>query len=405
MKSKEYIGKIRDLIIARVKYHAPQQTKDEMDFSLLQAMDIDEKYPIFLYKKPLDKTFFRAFFEAKKLCQFNLILTEKPLVSIKKLTRTYLLLSDEIGINLNNLLNNLNVNYASKTDYKIERNYEFLKINNQEIKFEFLPFYNYKKLIFDGVICDIKEFLLNGKNYAISLVNTRDKNNLINIELNIPLPQGYYLFKKKLNSIKIQNLTNKNTAYFNYLAGKNNINFSCLDGLSSCTFACINFCCQIELRPKQKKELFFSFGDEELLLDSQKDIQNFFNISQNQMFEIFDTRIMTRDQKEDALFNLELPKKVWNSWNNFSYDEISENRYLAIKNSLIKKVEGGLQVTKELPNLREVKIYHNGVWKRVFIVHGQSTYLFAGRTKYCNYTLLSNEVFDKNNEIYLSFAN
>ena len=44
------------------------------------------------------------------------------------------------------------------------------------------------------------------------------------------------------------------------------------------------------------------------------------------------------------------------------------------------------------------------MWKRVFILHNDSCYMFVDKVKYFNYTLLTKEIFNKNNEIYLSFA-
>ncbi|MBO5394750.1 MAG: hypothetical protein J6A28_02470 [Clostridia bacterium] len=407
MNKKEYIEKLSQLIVNKVTFNAPITLGEEVDYSLLSAINIDVKYPIFIFKKPLNKLYYKAFLLAQKVCQFNLILTEQPHISnslFKLLKNTFVFLSDEIGSELKILLEKLNINYLVKSNFKIKNNREYLKINNEEINFDFIPFYNHKKIMKNGIITEIKQFLLNGKNYAIDLVNTRDKNNLIDLELNIPLPQGYYLFKNKFNCIEIENLTNKDRAFFNYFAGNFKTDFSCVDGLTSCTYACINFKCQIQLKAKEKKQVFFNFGEEKFSSFTPKDVKEFFNISQAQMFEIFDTRILSRDQGLDNLFNIELPKKIWNSWNNFSYDEQSENRWLSLKGEIIKQSPVGREVSKDIASLKEVKIYIGGVWKRVFIVRGESTYLFAGRVKYFNYTLLTKEIFDKNNEIYLSFA-
>lgn len=92
-------------------------------------------------------------------------------------------------------------------------------------------------------------------------------------------------------------------------------------------------------------------------------------------------------------------------WQNFDVDEKSENEWLKMKNQIIKKGEKAVQINQEFKGLKEVKFFYNNRWKRVFIVHNNACYLFADKVKYFNYTLLTKEIFNKNNEIYLSFAN
>ena len=91
-------------------------------------------------------------------------------------------------------------------------------------------------------------------------------------------------------------------------------------------------------------------------------------------------------------------------WQNLDVDEESENFYLKLKDNLIENTANGLQISQDFKGLKEVKFYRNNGWKRVFIVHNNSCYMFADKIKYYNFTLLTKEIFDKNNEIYLSFA-
>ena len=72
MTKKEYLWKIENLIINRVKYHSPNAQSDNINFELLDAIGIDTTYPIFIYKKPLDKVFYQAFFNVKKSIDFNI---------------------------------------------------------------------------------------------------------------------------------------------------------------------------------------------------------------------------------------------------------------------------------------------------------------------------------------------
>ena len=132
-------------------------------------------------------------------------------------------------------------------------------------------------------------------------------------------------------------------------------------------------------------------------------MSEFFNIAQEKMFEIFDMRVKTSNGNFDDLFNRSLPEKIWENWQKNVHDEESENSYLKMKNLLIKKYENGEQIDENFKGLKMLSLYRNQRWKRVFIVHGGARYMFADNTRYFNFTLLTKEIFKKNNEIYLSF--
>ena len=133
-------------------------------------------------------------------------------------------------------------------------------------------------------------------------------------------------------------------------------------------------------------------------------MQNFFDISQQKINQIFDVKVSTHDKQFDQAFNFSLPYKIWEMWQKNGVDEKSENQWLKMKNQIIKNCKKGLQINEDFKGLKEVKIYRNLAWKRVFIVHNNARYMFADKVKYFNFTLLTNEIFNKNNEIYLSFA-
>lgn len=134
-------------------------------------------------------------------------------------------------------------------------------------------------------------------------------------------------------------------------------------------------------------------------------MQEFFELSQQKINQIFDIKVSSHDKQFDELFNCSLPRNIWEKWQNFDVDEKSENEWLKLKSKIIKLTEKGLQINQDFKGLKEVKIYRNLGWKRVFIVHNKSCYMYADNVKYFNYTLLTKEIFNKNNEIYLSFAN
>lgn len=406
MTKSEYILSLENLIINRVKYHAPK-LEGEIDLALLDAIGIDGSYPIFLFNRKLDKLYYKAFLEAKKKVGFNLILTEKPIVSkgkINKLDKTFIIFKDEIGSILSNTLENLNINYITHSNFENDLKGEYLSINGKHISFDYLPYFYSKKLMFNGVIADCKSYLLNGKNYQILFTNIHDKKEDIEFEFNLPLPRGYYCFKRLNNAIEIENLTNKSKAYFNYNFKGGDFSFSTMSGIESCTFACVNIRIKLSLLPKESKKIYFNFGESKYLLNTPQEMQYFFDLSQKKMNEIFDLRITTRDNKFDNDFNLYLPRKIWEKWQNFDIDEESENNYIKLKNKIIHSAENGVQISQTFKGLKEVKFYRNNGWKRVFIVHNNSCYMFADKVKYFNFTLLTKEIFDKNNEIYLSFA-
>lgn len=408
MKKKQYLEKLENLIMQRLKYHAPRVDDGEVDYALLDVVGIDAKYPVFLFKKPMNKIMFKAMKNVKKLASFNLVMFEKPLFKTKKiknLSNTFLIFNEEMGGQLYSVLDKLNVNYVSKTDFNNKQQKEFIKINGQELKFDFLPYFYSKKIMQEGVIVETRQFLLNGKNISIDLLNTQNEKREINLEINIPLPRGYYSFKRQFDNIEIENLTTKEKVYFNYNLKSANFSFSNISGIESCTFACINLTCKITLLQGQKIKYFFNFGQEKFCISDNKLIDYFFEISQKKANQIFDIQVQSRDTEFDNMFNRCLPRKIWENWQNCVADEENINKWLKIKNDIVKSTAKGERISGNFKGLKEVKFYRNFRWNRVFILHNNSNYMYANKIKYFNYDLLTKEIFEKNSEIYLSFTN
>ena len=76
-----------------------------------------------------------------------------------------------------------------------------------------------------------------------------------------------------------------------------------------------------------------------------------------------------------------------------------------MESNILKMTEKGAKINSDFKGLREVRLFRNNRWKRVFIVHGENEYLYDGKTKYFNFSLLTKEILSQNNEIYLSFRN
>lgn len=407
MNKKEYIEKIKNLIVNRVRFHAPKIDNDNIDFELLEIVGIDKKLPIFRYNKPLDANFYQAFFEAKKEVNFNLILTEKPLIRENKvlsLPNTVVVFEEEMGSKLLSTIENLNINYSSHSSFTPEIDEDYIKVNDEKIDLEYIPYYLYKKGSNQNVIFEITEFLLNGKNYILNFTNPYKSKKKVSFQLNVTLPRGYYIFQNDGQSVEIENLCNKDKAYFNYALKGAKFTFSCVSGLESSTHACVNLTFTTELYPLEQKRFYFNYGENKYTLNSPRECKEFFQISQSKMNEIFDIQINSRNKEFDTLFNREIPQNIWVSWLKNGVDEESENFYLKTKQNILKQVEGGWQINEEMKQLKEVRFFRNLGWKRVFIVSGESRYIFADNTKYFNFTLLTNEIFKKNNEIYLSFG-
>lgn len=406
MKKKEFIEKVKNLILNKVRFHAPNLVTENVDFDLLSVVGIDPKYPIFVFSKPLDNTFYTAFKKAKREAKFNLVLSKKPLVSVRKIEKldlTKVLLEEELGNNLFYTLDGLNINYISHTSFEKKLKDNYLKIDEKEIEFDFCPYYFYKKVAINGIIFEGKEFLMNGKNYDLSFSNPHGDKREISIEFNMPLPRGYYVFKKGVNFIEILNLNTKERGYFNFQAKGVTFSFSSIDGLENSTFACINVRCKLSLNGRENKHIFFNFGQVKFLGLTPNELREYFEISQKKMFELFDVMVTSADKNFDKTFNLSLPRKIWENWEKMTSNENDENEWIKLKNKIIIKSEKGERINNNFSGLKEVKMFRNSGWKRVFIVHGDSDYLYDGKAKYFNFSLLTKEILSQNSEIYLSF--
>ena len=406
MKKKEYIENMANLIINRVRFHAPIVYDGEVDFKILEIIGLDTTLPIFKIEKTLTPILLSAFKKAQQSVNFNLIATTKPKCSersLKELKNFIYIREEELGYGLLSSINALNINYKSGTKFSRDIEEDYIKVNDEVVNLNYKNFYLHKKAMSDEVIYEIKEFLLNGKNFILNFANPHKDKKLITFEINIVLPRGYYYFKREPSAIKIFNLTTRETAYFNFQSKSANFTFSTIGGLESSTHACINMRISLSLREKEQKRFYFNYGQNKYIL-STKEAEEFFELSQTKAFESFDVKVLTRDKAYDEEFNVTLPQKIWLAWLNYSNDEISETKYLKLKNSIVKKTDKGIAILEENKGIKQVQLFQNGKFVRVYIVPASQRFILADKTKFFNFTLLSNEFFRKNNEIYLSFG-
>ena len=85
-------------------------------------------------------------------------------------------------------------------------------------------------------------------------------------------------------------------------------------------------------------------------------------------------------------------------------DFASESEYIKLKKTIVTENEKGYFINEDFKGLKEVKIYQNNSYKRVFIIEGEKRYVMSEKTKFFNFTQIAKEFFDKSNEIYLCFG-
>ena len=164
---KEKIEQIKNLILNRVKFHAPIVYDDEIDKTALFNNGIDTNMPIFVYEKELNKTLIKAFRKASEEANFNLLIPIEN-VSLKeekalKKIKNCVFYSKKSNFKLLSMINKLNINYFSSSNYDLKFKDKFVKINEEIIN----PKYDDFALIDSGrneVFYDYKEFQLNGNN-------------------------------------------------------------------------------------------------------------------------------------------------------------------------------------------------------------------------------------------------
>ncbi len=407
MTKKEYVEKMANLIVNRVRFHAPIVYDDNIDFEILEIIGIDPSLPVFKYEKSLDNVMTNAFLMAQKEVEFNLITTQQPICKkskINMLKNFVYIKEEELGYGLLASINALNINYKSGIEFNKEIEEDYIKVNDEIVNLNYQNYFLHKKASSEGIVYEIKEFLLNGKNFIVNFTNLREEKCIASFEINVVLPRGYYHFKRENNAVKITSLTSGETAYFNFISKNAKFSFSTISGLESSTHACINMRVNVSLNGKGQKRFYFNYGENKYCFSSPHDIDEFFEISQKKMNEIFDIKVLSRDKSFDEEFNRSLPQKIWLSWLKMSTDEENENKYIKLKNSIAKKTGDAWQINEDFKGLKQLQIYGNSGYRRVFIVEGNQRYILSGKTKFFNFTTVTNEIFQKNNEIYLSFG-
>lgn len=409
MKKNDYIEKAKNLILNRVRFHAPVVYDAKIDKAVLSANGIDLNKPIFKFDKVLNKNLLKAFSFAQKEEPFNLLLSLESIEKINpsklKMLENYVFFSQHSSpLSFLEMINKLNINYSSSSNYNVVFKDKFIKINDEILNSHFDDFCLKQSAVFDDVVCDLCEFLLNGSNYFLKFKNTQNQAKKLKVEFNIPLKKGYYYFKKINKAISIENLLSKQKLYLNYACKNAKFSFSNVDGLENSVFCCINVKIDINVAANQTSFVFFNLGESKFVLDKLSQIQKFMSISKQKCCEIFNLRVKTKNQEFDQFFNHNLPKKIWIDWANGENCPQNEEKYLSLKRLFIKGSNEIDFVPFKKIGLKQLGIFNGEYYKKIMIIDGSSRYLQVGKTFYHNINSITNFTLKSKESINLCFG-
>lgn len=374
MKKKDYLFNMTNLILNRLRFHAPILYSTDVDFDKLIALGVDPSLPIFKFEKELSRPLFKCFQRAKSVCDFNLIITEENKRAQKKLGAILLKNNPDI--------NKLNINYKSSSGYHLKAEENYIEINGVRQNMCLHDFFLQSSGINDEIKFYIKEFVMCGRSFYFEFVNLSNINKKIHFTINIPLERGYYYFQKKASHIEVTNLFTCDHTYFNFSSKKSKFIFSCIDGVENCTHACINVTCEASLNPKQKKVYFFNYGEQKFILSNQGEMEMFMNEADRQINERFNLRIKSKNKNEQRMLNQTLPERIYLSWLNGKNDEKSEIEYAKLKEQYLIKNERCF-VFAGLENVLNLQIFDGTEWKKINVIGGEGqSYIQLGKTKF-----------------------
>lgn len=370
MRKKDYIFNMTNLIVNRVRFHAPEHAEN-VDLKRLVAMGIDLTKPVFFYSRPLSRIMSKCFYYAQKKVEFNLVFpTHQPYSH-----RLNHIISNDAD------LKKLNINYRSKSPFLQSKKGKYISINGEKIDRKLQNYFADGFVEKDGVNCFVRECVLSGRNIFLQFLNTTSQEKTIEFEINLPLKRGYYSFQKLSHAIKVTRLFSGEREFFNYSSG-DNFTFSCVDGVENCTFASINLCCSLKLKAYQRKHFFYNFGREKFTLNSMEEIEMFFEQSQKKAYEIFDVKIDSKIKNNDCRLNYILPEKIYGAWLDGQSDIDSEEEYINLKKRFILKANGDY-VLNETDKINSLKIFNGTIFREVLIIknYDEKAIEFFGSSK------------------------
>ena len=407
MLKGEKIKKYKEHILNCVRFHAPVCFSADIDRTVLFSHGIDLDSPIFVYENAVDNNLFAAFKEAAKEEKFNLLLPIENLS--KRMERRFQKLKNVIfysrsqEMNFLNMINKLNINYRSKSNYNLIYKDKFCKINGVILNPKYRNFHLYDEEKIDSLKVVYREFLLNGNNIYICLKNETAKDERVSLVLNFPLKRGYYLFKKHNGYFSIDNLQNGEKLFFNYISPSASVSYSMIDGLDNSCYATIFLKLNFVLKAGADRVIFFNLSNKKSPLKTKAQFDKLFNLAINKCMDTFDLRVKTKNQKFDQYFNNTLPRKVWMKWLNFEDDDELVRKYMTYRSLFIKGKEKISFVPFKEIGLKELGIFNGEYYKKILISFGAEKCLQVGETKFFNINNITRFSLKKNDVINLSF--
>lgn len=409
MRKKDYIEKAKETILNRVRFHAPVVYDSQIDKAVLCEHGIDISKPVFKFDKTLNKRLVKAFELAQQEEDFNLVLSCSSLGNLSgnalKQIKTFTYYSaSKSPVAFVEMINKLNINYQSSSNYNLVFKDKFFKVNNQILNPHYEEFSLRQNCVVDDVFVDYSEFVLNGTNFFVTLENKSTEKRKVFVELNIPFKKGYYYFKKLQNAIMIENLITKEKFFLNFVCRNAKFSFSNIDGLENSVFCCINAKITFSLEKKEEKFVFFNLGDSKISLKYLNDIKKFQKTAKEKTCEIFNVKVKTKNAKFDQFFNKTLPQKIWINWLNGEIDLKWEEKYLTLKKLFIKGVDNYSFVPFKEIGLKELGIYNGEYYKKILVVGGNEKFLKVGKTFFYNINGVTNHSLKSQEPIVLSFG-
>lgn len=408
MTKKEYVEKAKSAILNRIRFHAPIVFDGEVDLNVLKDEGIDTKKPIFKFDKVLNKHLLKAFMLAKREEEFNLLLPMDSLSvsgakSVKKLKNVFLY-SKYAPTKFIENMNKLNINYHSHSNYNLVYKDKFIKLNGEIINSKYEQFALSYATYNDKIAVSYKEFVLNGTNFWFRFINKSNVEKVQTLELNLPLPKGYFFFKKMNKYVLVENLLTRQKQYFNFMCKHAKFSFSSVDGLDNSVFCCINVKITLKLIPNKEQCIFFNFGNDKISSKSCGEIEKLFVMSQQKCREIFNVKVKTKNPKFDNYFNRILPHKIWINWLNGDFDLSLEQKYIVYKRLFVKGDKTISFVKFKEIGLRELGIYNGTYYKQIVIVLGDKKCLQIGKTHFYSTTSLTESLLKSREPISLCFG-
>ena len=411
VKDKEYILNAKKVILNRVRFHAPITYSANIDKTKLFNFGIDLRYPVFVFNKQLNKNLVKAFAKASEEENFNLVINQEKITKkqekiLKNIKNCVFFDDKNTNLEILNMINKLNINYFSSSNYNFVFKDKFVKIDNEILNPTYKEFsLGCQNCLKNGVEYSYKEFLLNGNNIFIKLKNLNKNEQKIEFSLNFPLKKGYFYFKKINNAIKITNLINNESYYFSFVCPNAKFSFSAIDGLDNSYFSTIYLKLNFNLKPEEEENFFFLFSNKKLpeKLKTKKCFEKLCLLSLKKCQEIFDLKVKTKNLKFDQFFNNELPKKIWLGWN------LKENvddlilKYMNLRRLFIKGKEKIDFVPFKEIGLKELGIFNGEYYKKILVSFGREKYLSVGKVKYANISNVTRYSLRKKDTIFLSF--